>query len=261
MDLKEFAAAHPKAVLAFSGGVDSAYLLYAGLQAGADWRPVYIRSVFQPEFELEDAKRLCMDLNVELNVLELDILSLPEVRENPKDRCYFCKRALFGELRSWAFAQGINDILDGNNASDSALDRPGMRAVKELGVFSPLRDAGLTKKDIRRLSKEAGLFTWNKPAYACLATRVPSGTALDADTLKRVETGEAALRDLGFTDLRIRVFHDAGRIQLPAHELSAAVRERERILSALKPLFPVVLLDLESRPDNPDLIPLLERED
>ena len=250
MELADFARAYPKAVLGFSGGVDSAYLLYAGLREGADWRPVYIRSVFQPAFELADAERLCRELGTELTVLDVDILDLPQVRSNPADRCYHCKRALFGRLSAWAESQGIGLILDGNNASDPPSDRPGMRAAAELGVRSPLREAGLTKADIRRLSREAGLFTWDKPAYACLATRVPTGMPLDEDTLRRVERGEALLRDLGFSDLRIRVFHGAARVQLPGDQMAAAVQERERIIAELRPIFDPVLLDLEGRPSG-----------
>ena len=248
VELADFAHAYPKAALGFSGGVDSSYLLYAGLRAGADWLPVYVRSVFQPAFELADAQRLCRDLGTELTVLDVDILSVPQVRSNPADRCYYCKRALFGRLSDWAASRGISLLLDGNNASDPPTDRPGMRAAAELGVRSPLREAGLTKADIRRLSREAGLFTWDKPAYACLATRIPAGTPLDEGTLDRVERGEAQLREMGYSDLRIRVFHGAARIQLPGDQMAAAVQARERIVSALKPLFDPVLLDLEGRP-------------
>ena len=248
MDLNDFARAFPKAVLGYSGGVDSSYLLYAGLRAGADWRPVFIRSAFQPAFELEDAERLCGELGIGLTVLDVDILSVPEVRRNPADRCYYCKRALFGRLSEWAASQGIDLILDGNNASDPPADRPGMRAAAELGVRSPLREAGLTKADIRRLSREAGLFSWNKPAYACLATRIPTDTPLDEETLLRVDRGETLLREMGYNDLRIRVFHGAARIQLPADQMAAAVQAREQLVAELKPLFDPVLLDLEGRP-------------
>lgn len=250
MELSEFARQYPQAVLGFSGGADSAYLLYAGRREGADWRPVYIRTLFQPAFELEDARRLCVMLGVELTVLEVDILADPKVKSNPPDRCYHCKRALFGHIAEWAGSQGISLILDGNNASDPPEDRPGMRAAKELGVRSPLREAGLTKREIRKLSRDAGLFTWDKPAYACLATRIPTGNVLEAEMLARVEKGEDALRRLGFSDLRIRVLSGAARIQLPGTQMEAAIRRREQILTALKPVFPAVLLDLETRPET-----------
>ncbi len=254
MRLNDFAREYPSAVMGFSGGVDSAYLLYAGVKAGAEWKPVYIRSVFQPAFELEDAKRICRELDVELTVLDVDILAVQEVKRNPADRCYYCKRELFGRLSAWAAEQGISLMLDGNNASDPPDDRPGMRAASELGVRSPLREAGLTKAEIRRLSREAGLFTWNKPAYACLATRIPTGTELEPETLKKVETGEAALREMGFSDLRIRIYHEAARIQLPIDQMCRAAENREKILNALQPLFPTVMLDMEGRPVNSDLI-------
>lgn len=250
MELSAFARQYPKAVLGFSGGVDSAYLLYAGRKEGADWQPVYVRTVFQPAFELEDATRLCTELGVELTVLEENILSDPVIRSNPEDRCYHCKKRLFGRIAEWAKAQQIPLVLDGNNASDPPDDRPGMRATGELGVRSPLREAGLTKGEIRRLSKEAGLFTWNKPAYACLATRIPAGIPLEADLLKKVEIGEARLRELGFSDLRIRVYSGAARIQLPAEQMVASIERREQILSALKSLFSIVMLDLQARPGS-----------
>lgn len=248
MELKAFARDNPRAVLGLSGGVDSAYLLYAGCKEGADWRPVYIRTVFQPAFELADARRLCDILGVDLTVLDEDILSDPKVRANPADRCYYCKQRLFGRIAAWAGTQGIPLILDGSNASDPPEDRPGMRAAKELGVRSPLREAGLTKAEIRRLSREAGLFTWDKPAYACLATRIPIGTRLERDTLEKMERGEDALRALGFSDLRIRVYHDAARLQLPEAQMQAAIRKKDEILHVLKPIFPAVMLDLEVRP-------------
>ena len=247
MTLTEFFAAHPKAALGFSGGVDSAWLLYAAVQAGADVRPYYIQTAFQPAFELADARRLCAQLGVELTVLPLDVLALPAVAANPADRCYHCKRALFGALAARAEADGYPLLLDGTNASDDAGDRPGMRALAELDVRSPLREAGLTKAEIRRLSRQAGLFTWDKPAYACLATRVPAGQALEAELLGRIERAEQALFSLGFSDLRVRVFHGAARIQLPKAQLCRAAEEAAAVRAAIEPYFATVLLDLKER--------------
>jgi TIGR00268 family protein len=248
MELREFARQYPRAAVGFSGGVDSAYLLYAGLKEGADWHPVYIRSAFQPEFELEDAKRLCAMLGADLTILEADILSNPNVRSNPSDRCYYCKQVLFGLVAEWAREQGIPLVLDGNNASDPPEDRPGMRAAKELGVRSPLREAGLTKTMIRKLSREAGLFTWNKPAYACLATRVPVGSPIDAETLIKVDESEAALRKMGFSDFRVRIIQNAAKLQLTENQMGTAIEKREQILNVLKPFFSEVMLDLNVRP-------------
>ena len=179
--------------------------------------------------------------------MELDILSCPAVAENPKDRCYHCKTALFSELKRRAAQDGFGLLLDGTNASDDASDRPGMRALEELEVRSPLRECGLTKDQIRKRSQELGLFTWNKPAYACLATRIPTGMALTAEVLERVERAENALFGLGFSDFRVRLYHGAARIQLPESQMVRALGQKDKILERLRPLFDAVLLDLEAR--------------
>ena len=247
MTLEQFFQENPRCALGFSGGVDSAYLLYAGVKAGADIRPYFIKTAFQPAFELADAKKLAAGLGAEVTVLELAALADPRVAANPADRCYFCKQNLFRTLKERAIADGYPVLLDGTNASDEAGDRPGMRALAELSVRSPLRECGLTKAEIRARSKEAGLFTWDKPAYACLATRVPAGEAITADLLARVEGAEDALFRLGYTDFRVRVFHSAARLQLPRGQMERAVREAEELRQALKPYFTPILLDLEGR--------------
>lgn len=247
MELNEFFQQNPRAALAFSGGVDSACLLAAGLRAGADVRPYFIQTPFQPAFERADARRLCRELGAELTVLELDVLSCPGVAENGPDRCYRCKRALFTALKERSSADGYDLLLDGSNAGDDPADRPGMRALTELGVRSPLRECGLAKAEIRLRSRELGLFTWDKPSYACLATRVPTGRAITPELLEKAEGAEQALFDLGFTDFRVRLYHDAARIQLPEGQLGKALEQKNEILHRLKPWFEAVLLDLETR--------------
>lgn len=247
MKLKEFFEKYPRVALGFSGGVDSAYLLYAGKKYGADIRPYFIKTAFQPEFELRDAQRLTDELGIELTVVEYDILAETQVAQNPPNRCYYCKSALFGALKQQALKDGYEILLDGTNASDDALDRPGMRAIQEMKVLSPLRECGLAKDEIRKLSREAGLFTWKKPSYACLATRIPAGELISETLLTRIERSEEALAAIGFSDFRIRMFHGTARIQLPEIQFEMAAQNRERILSALKPYFPAVLLDLETR--------------
>ena len=155
MKLKEFFEKYPRVALGFSGGVDSAYLLYAGKKYGADIRPYFIKTAFQPEFELRDAHRLTEELGIELTVVEYDILAETQVAQNPPNRCYYCKSALFGALKQQALKDGYEILLDGTNASDDASDRPGMKAIREMKVLSPLRECGLTKDEIRILSREA----------------------------------------------------------------------------------------------------------
>ena len=247
MTLQEFFTEHPKAALGFSGGVDSSYLLWAAVNAGADIAPYYIQTAFQPAFELEDAKRLCEQIGVKLNVIQLDALADPRVAANPANRCYYCKVGLFGALRARAKADGYDLLLDGTNASDDAGDRPGMKALREMEVRSPLRECGLTKAMIRQESRKAGLFIWDKPAYACLATRVPTGRTITPELLRRVEGAETALFALGFTDFRVRLYDDAARLQLPEGQLAKAVEQRQAIRQALAPWFDIVLLDTQTR--------------
>lgn len=247
MTLQEFFTEHPKAALGFSGGVDSSYLLWAAVNAGADIAPYYIQTAFQPAFELEDAQRLCEQIGVKLNVIQLDALADPRVAANPANRCYYCKVGLFGALRARAKADGYDLLLDGTNASDDAGDRPGMKALREMEVRSPLRECGLTKAMIRQESRKAGLFTWDKPAYACLATRVPTGRTITPELLSRVEGAETALFDLGFTDFRVRLYDEAARLQLPEGQLAKAVEQRQAIRQALAPWFDIVLLDTQTR--------------
>lgn len=247
MELNVFFEQNPTVALAFSGGVDSSYLLYAALSHGADVRPYYVKTAFQPDFELADAQRLAEALGVLLTVLELDILSVENVKANPPERCYYCKHQIFSTIQERAAADGYHVLIDGTNASDDTDERPGMRALTERSVRSPLREAGLTKDDVRARSKAAGLFTWNKPAYACLATRITAGFPIDAANLHKIEQAEDRLFALGFTDFRVRVFHDAARLQVPAAQFARAVEKRAEISAALKDDFPTILLDLETR--------------
>ena len=192
MTLQEFFEKNPKAAIAFSGGVDSSYLLREGLRLGKDIKAYYVKSQFQPEFEFADAKRLAEELGTNMQILAVDVLQQEAVIQNPPDRCYYCKQAIFGTILQAAATDGYSVILDGTNASDDAGDRPGMKALAEMRVLSPLRLCGLTKDEIRKRSREAGLFTWDKPAYACLATRIPSGMQITGELLARVEGAEGA---------------------------------------------------------------------
>lgn len=248
--LDAFLKEYPKVALAFSGGADSSYLLYAAKSAGCRVQPYFVKSQFQPAFELADARRLCEELSVPLQVLDFDLSSCPEVLKNPKDRCYHCKRALFSALLQAAQKDGYTTLFDGSNASDDSGDRPGMRAAAELKVVSPLRACGITKTKLRALSKEAGLFTHQKPAYACLATRIPTGMPITSQQLAAVEAGEGILHQMGFTDLRLRVDGRNGelaRLELPLSDWEQLLLKRETLLEAMRPYFSKVVLDLVPR--------------
>ncbi|MDY6041023.1 MAG: ATP-dependent sacrificial sulfur transferase LarE [Candidatus Faecousia sp.] len=247
MELERFFAENPRAAVAFSGGADSSYLLYAAVKAGANVKAYYVKTAFQPQFELEDAKKLAGELGTPMQVLPLDILCNQTVMANPPDRCYHCKKRIFSAIRAAAAQDGFSVLLDGTNASDDAGDRPGIRALKELSVRSPLREAGLTKAEIRRLSKEAGLFTHDKPAYACLATRISTGETITAEKLRRTEWAETYLAGLGLRDFRVRAMGNTAKLQVRASDLNLVVTHREQITAELGKAYEGVLLDLEVR--------------
>lgn len=247
MELKDFFALHPKAALAFSGGVDSAYLLYAGLACGADIRAYYVKSGFQPEFEQRDAERLAAELGAEMTVIHLDVLAEPQIASNPINRCYYCKRAIIGAIRERAEKDGYDIILDGTNASDDAQNRPGMAALRERGVLSPLRQCALTKPEIRRLSRAAGLFTWDKPAYACLATRIPAGEEITAEKLINIESAENRLFNMGFKDFRVRLRSGSALLQFVSEELPRAIERSVEIEDALAQYFEQTNIDTSER--------------
>ena len=247
MTLSRFFTDNPKAAIAFSGGVDSAFLLYAAVSSGAEVTAYYIKTDFQPQFELDDALHLAQQLNVPVKVLPLDILCRETVTANPADRCYHCKKAIFTAITQAAAAEGYTLLLDGTNASDEEADRPGFRALRELSVRSPLRECGLTKAEIRRLSGEAGLFTHDKPAYACLATRIPTGEPITKEKLAATEAAEGYLAQLGFRDFRGRCPGGIARLPPREEDLPLLLRHRQEILDTLKQHYSGVTLDLEVR--------------
>ena len=239
---------YPRLAVAFSGGVDSSYLLYSAKIAGCDVRAYFVKSQFQPQFELDDAKKLADSLNVPLVIGTVDALCDKSIVKNPTDRCYYCKNAILTKLWEMAHADDITTLCDGSNADDDEGDRPGMRAAAEQGIVSPLRDCGLTKADIRSLSKKAGLFTHDKPSYACLATRVPTGMEITAEMLEKIENAEESLFDMGFSDFRVRVASgDTAKLQFPKTEWIRAATMRDLITDALQPYFSNIMLDMKTR--------------
>ena len=236
------------AAVALSGGVDSCFLVYAASRVeGGNFAAYYVQSAFQPEFELKDALRAAKEVGLPLKVISVDILACEDVVRNPPDRCCHCKKHIFSAICKAAAADGYKTILDGTNASDAEDDRPGMRALREAGVLSPLRECGLTKADIRRFAREAELFTWNKPAYACLATRIPTGELITKSKLHSVEAAENFLFSLGFSDFRVRSVNGTAKLQLKAGQFDELFKQRELVFNELRKYFDAVTLDLEPR--------------
>ncbi|MCR5206741.1 MAG: ATP-dependent sacrificial sulfur transferase LarE [Lachnospiraceae bacterium] len=247
MDLKEFFEKYPEVAIAFSGGVDSSYLLYAAKQYAKRCTAYYVKSDFQPEFEYRDAKKLAEELKADMCVINVDVLDSEDVRRNPENRCYYCKQLIFSTIKEKAASDGYTVLLDGTNASDDVNDRPGMKALQELEVKSPLRECGLTKDVVRKLSKEAGLFTWDKPAYACLATRIPANEPIDRKKLERIEKAEDYLFSMGFTDFRVRTVNEHARLEVTENQWMKVAEKKEEIYNGLKGMFKTVSLSLSTR--------------
>ncbi len=190
--------------IAFSGGVDSAFLLHAAYEAlGEKMIALTINSPYVPDWEIEEAAKIAKDKSIEHHIIDVPV---PEqIMNNPGDRCYLCKTLIFKILIEFAQKKGYKYIADGTNADDSHEHRPGMKALRELKVISPLQDAGFTKTDIREASREMGLYTWEKPAYACLLTRIPYNTKVDDEILRRIERSETYLIGLGIRAVRVRI--------------------------------------------------------
>jgi len=239
-------------VVAYSGGVDSTFLLHTA-QSIRKLKVigVTIRTPYIPAREISDTVEFTTGYGIDHDIIDMPF---PEIiRNNPPDRCYLCKKTLFTALKNYASSKGFADIVDGSNADDSGAFRPGLKALTELGIRSPLMEAGLTKEEIRSLSKKAGLPTWDKPALACILTRIPYGTTVEEKALKMVEEAEYFMYDNGYPGTRIRIHSDLARIECPFEYFEKIMekRERELVSAALKKIgFRYITLDIEGYRSN-----------
>ncbi len=247
------------AAVAFSSGVDSTFLLkVAHEELGNRAVAVTARSCSFPKRELDEAVAFCRTEGIRHEIIDSEELDIPGFVANPPDRCYHCKKAIFGKFLEFARAAGLAAVVEGSNVDDDGDYRPGRRAIRELGrggarpsqvyVASPLHDAGLTKAEIRALSRQMGLPTANKPSFACLASRFPYGERITAEGLARVERAERWLLDagLGLTQLRVRSHGDLARIEVPPDAIPRIAARAEEIAAALKSFgFAYVALDLQ----------------
>lgn len=247
MKIGTFFEQHPEVAVAFSGGVDSAVVLLLAGQYATRVKAYYVKTAFQPQFELDDAVAVATALGAELAILPLDILSDETIAANPPERCYYCKKRIMGAILAQAQRDGFSCVLDGTNASDDVSDRPGFRALGELGVYSPLRDAGITKAAIREMAAAHQLSVADKPSYACLATRIPHGTLLTESLLTKTETAEDALRAAGMTNFRVRYADGAARLELCREDFEVLFRQRDDLTALLAKDYDGVYLDLKER--------------
>lgn len=234
--------------VAFSGGVDSTFLLKALKDSGIRCIAVTAFSETMPQRELDFAVQMARLIGAEHRVIESHELENPDFASNPRDRCFYCKDELFSRLSDIASAEGYEFVVDGSNSDDLEDWRPGRRAAAKHGIRSPLIEAGLSKKEIRDISRAMGLPTWSKTASPCLSSRFPYGTEITRDALKRVELGEDFLKSMGFAELRVRSHGDTARIEVPAWDIERLLGKdvREQAVRMLKGLgFKYVTVDLE----------------
>jgi len=234
--------------IAYSGGVDSTFLLKVAADVlGNKVIAITAKSTTYPEREFKEAVKYIGDIGAKHIVIISEELEIEGFAKNPIDRCYFCKKELFSKVRKVADDNNINAVLDGSNADDVSDYRPGMKAANELKVISPLKDAGLTKDNIRELSKRLGLPTWNKPAFACLSSRFPYGNEITVEKLSMVERAEQFLLDLGFRQIRVRHHGDIARVEVNVEERSKFfnIEMMDKVANELKSIgFKYVTLDL-----------------
>lgn len=246
--LREIIADMDGCVIGFSGGVDSTLLFAVAAEVlGEKVLAVTATSKTYPERELNEARELAGKIGGRHLVIVSEELDIPEFRDNPRNRCYYCKKELFGKLRAIAAQEGLGYVLDGTNSDDAGDHRPGRTAAGELQVRSPLEEAGFTKQDIRDLSHEMGLSTWDKPTFACLSSRFPYGTAITPERVDQVGLAEESLRSLGFRVLRVRYHGSVARIELGEEEFESACGTlRDGVIKAVKAAgFTYVALDLQ----------------
>lgn len=246
MTLKEYFKENPKIAIALSGGIDSAYLLWEAVNEGADVAAYMVKTPFQPDFEVEDAQKICNLTGVKLKLIEVANLE-EKILENSPLRCYYCKSLILSAIIKEAKKDGYCIVADGTNFSDNGDDRPGTKALAELGIHSPLRLAEMEKREIRERAKAQGNFFWDKPSYSCLATRIEKNQKIDYLTLGKIQRGEKLLLDLGFKDFRLRTAKGNCKIQVREEDLCRVSDNRKLIYESLREDFNEISLDLKVR--------------
>lgn len=233
--LKDILKQYTSAVIAFSGGVDSTFLARVAKDVlHCKVLLVTATSSTYPLFELEEAQGLAKQLGLEHRIITSEEIDIPGFADNPPDRCYYCKNELFTLIKHIADEEGYDVVFDGSNADDQYDYRPGLKALKELGILSPLSEAGLTKADIRVLSEQFGLPTAYKPSFACLASRFPYGEIITKEKLDRAGKAEKGIRDLGFTQFRVRSHENLARLEFIPQEMDKAWKMRSKFQEICK---------------------------
>ena len=249
--LEDYLRSLKKVAIAFSGGVDSSFLVFISKKVldKNNILPIFVESEFTLRREKKGIKELSKAIGISPLILRFSILGDPKLKENPKNRCYFCKRFIFSKIKEIANKKGYPFVLEATHAEDENYYRPGLKAIEELKIISPLKDLGITKKEIRRWSEEFNIPTYNKASESCIATRISYGIEISNELLQRIDKGEEFLLSLGFYPVRLRYHHNnLVRIEIPSHQIHLIIKEdiRNKIIKELKRLgFNYISFDME----------------
>lgn len=235
------------AAIAYSGGVDSTFLINVAHEVlGEKAIAVTATSSTYPRRELEQAKQFAKNIGIKHVIINSEETEIDNFSKNPSNRCYYCKKELFSKIKQIATEEHLNYVLDGSNVDDTTDYRPGMTALEEFGVVSPLKDAGLTKQEIKELSRSMNLDTWDKPAFACLASRFPYGIEITKPRLEQVEKAESYLYSLGIKQFRVRYHNEIARIEVSKNDFQLIIKHSDEIVKKFKELgFKYITLDIE----------------
>ncbi len=247
MKIQEFFQEHPRVAVAVSGGVDSAALLCLAKEYAEEVCAYFVRTPFQPDREMKDAMLCALSLGVQIRTPYIDVLTDSKIASNPENRCYYCKKRIFTVIKETAAADGFDIVLDGTNATDDVSDRPGMQALKELGILSPLRLCGITKAEARRIAAAYCMTVSDKPSYACLATRIPANTPITNELLERTDKAERNLIQLGFRDFRVRWEDGNARLELSNADFKLLGDLHESVYEILTRYYQRAFVDLKAR--------------
>lgn len=246
MDIKDFFKKNKNITVALSGGIDSAVLLYLAEKYAENVSAVFVKTEFQPAFEQETAEKICRELGLKLDIINTSVMVYDSIAENADDRCYHCKKHMFSLICD--YAKGRNSVTsDGTNADDDIACRPGYRALKELGVLSPLKICGYTKADIRKIAESYNLSVKDKPSYSCLATRISTGIKITNDILSSTEKAESELFGYGFSDFRIRYRNGSALLELTERDKKRYLLNKRKIDESLLKYYKEISLSEETR--------------
>lgn len=247
MTLKEFFLNNKKLALAYSGGVDSSYLLYLTKKYNVDVTAYFVKTEFQPYFVMKDSIQFAQSIDANLKIIADNILDNVSIINNDDNRCYYCKKHIMELIINSAKEDGYDLIIDGTNFSDDEFDLPGFKALNEMNIISPLRICKLTQNDVRKLSKEEGLSIWNKFSYSCLATRICKNQRITKRLLSNIEKSETYLSDLGLKDFELSVSEKTAVIKVKREDFNKVINYRDKIVITMSHMFDNIYLDLKRK--------------